>query len=112
MSYKIEHRSYVTDTYTLTADPATSARVAYGAVAGGIMLPVSVAGTPTVTWYVATSPTATPVPIQDAGANVTTAINSTGGNKAYYVPDALFSAQFIVPVLSTGTCTATFMLKG
>lgn len=112
MPFKIEHRSAVTDTYTITADPATSARVPYGASAGAIMLPTGVAGTPTVTWYVAATPTSTPVPIQDAGANVTTAINSTGSNKAYYVPDSLFAAAFIVPVLSTGTCSATFIVKG
>ncbi len=109
---KIEHQLYVTDTYTITADPLTSARVSYAAAGGGIMLPAGVAGTPTVTWYVSATATSAPVPIQEAGANVTTAINSTGGNKAYYVPDALFASAFVIPVLSTGTCTATFMLKG
>jgi hypothetical protein len=112
MSVKIEHQLYVTDTYAITSDPLTSGRVSYAAAGGGIMLPTGVTGTPTITWYVSATAVSTPVPIQEAGANVTTAINSTGGNKAYYVPDALFAAAFVIPVLSTGTCSATFMLKG
>ena len=109
MPFKIEHRSSVTDTVTLTSDPSTSARVGFGAFSGGIMLPVGVTGTPTVTWYVAATDTSTPVPIQEAGVNVTTVIAS---GKGYYMPDQLFAASFVIPVLSAGTCSASFIMKG
>lgn len=110
MPFKIEHKTSVTPSLTATASTSTSARIPWSANAGGMLFVSAVAGgATTVTWYAATDPEATPLPVIDGGANVTTTI---AAGRAYYVPDSLFSAPFVMAVTNAGTATVIFSVKG
>jgi hypothetical protein len=110
MPFKIEHKSSVTPSLTATSSVTTSARIPWGANAGGMMFVSAVAGgATTITWYAAQDAESTPVPVVDAGANVTTAVTAS---KAYYVPDSLFSAPFVMAVTNAGTVSFAMAVKG
>lgn len=110
MPYKIEHWSSLNPELTATSSPATSPKVHWGSVGGGMIFVTGVdGGATTLTWYAATSPTATPVPVIDGGNNVTTTVVA---DRAYYVPDSLFAAPFVVAVTNAGTVTFVMAAKG
>ena len=110
MPFKIEHKTSVTASLTATNSASTSARIPWSANAGGMVFVTAVdSGATTITWYAASDPEAPPVPVIDGGNNVTTTIAS---GRAYYIPDSLFAAPFIMPVTNAGTATLTVSAKG
>jgi hypothetical protein len=109
MSAKLERLSSVTGPITATATAATSPKIAFGAVSGGMLHVSAVSGAATITWHVAFGQEETPVPVSADGSGVTTAI---AASNAYTLPDALFGAPYIVAVVDAGTATLRVSVKG
>lgn len=66
-------------------------------------------GATTITWWVADNPGTTPMQLYGTDGNaITTAIVS---GRAYVLPDGLFGAHQIVPVLNAGTASVRFTGK-
>jgi hypothetical protein len=78
----------------LTADPATSQRIPYGAVAGGCLFAVS--GSGTVTWHVAFDPDGATFPMYDSKNQPV--VSSLSEGNAVDLPACLFAAPFIIGV--------------
>lgn len=115
MPNKIERLSGVTGSFTLTTSTSTTARIPFGAVAGGVIVVTGVTSTPaTLTWHVSNTPEGTLVPLQDGtGSAVTTTVASTNSYiNAYPIPDAAFGAQFIAAVTNAGSLTVVLSVKG
>lgn len=108
MPNKIERLNTVGGTLSLTANASTTARIPFGAMAGAMFSVEAVSGATSINWYVAMGAELTPVAAND-GAAVTTSIAL---NNAYPVPDSLFAAPFLVPVLNSGTATIRMAFKG
>lgn len=109
MPNKIERLNTVSGTFNLTASASTTARIPFGAMAGAVFSVESVSGATTINWYIAMGQETTPLVANDGTAAVTTAI---AVNTVYPVPDALFAAPFLVPVLNSGTATIRIAAKG
>lgn len=115
MPSKIERLSGSTGSFTLTNSASTTARIPFGAAAGGVVIVTGVTSTPaTLTWYVIGSAEGTLIPLQDGvGSAVTTTVASTNSYiNAYPIPDAAFGAQFIAAVTNAGSLTVTLSVKG
>ena len=106
---KIERYSTTTGSHALTNSASTTARIQYGAAAGGLIVVDSASSATSIAWHAALSPTDTPAPIHADGAAVTTSI---AANRAYAIPDALFGSMFIVPVTDAGTASIRICVKG
>lgn len=115
MPYTIDRISLLAGPFNLTTNPATSAKLSISSFAGAFMFCGAGPASATVTWYVAQS-LDDPAPAQayaaDGTAITTPNVQFGSPNKAYAVPDSLFGAQFLVPVLSTGSGQVTFSVKG
>jgi hypothetical protein len=109
MPNKIERLSAATPVITATNSTSTSPKIAFGAVAGGVMFVTAVSSATKVTWHAAIDASATPLPLYADGAVVETAV---AANRAYPVPDAAFAAPFIVAVTDAGTATIQITVKG
>jgi hypothetical protein len=109
MPNKIERLSVVSAPLALTASASTTARIPFSSTAGAIFTVEAVSGATTINWFVAMGTELTPIVANDGSAAVTTTITN---NTAYPVPDALFAAPFIVPVLNSGTATIRMAFKG
>lgn len=110
MPNKIERLSSVTSTITVTASGSTSPKIPFGAAAGGVFIVDTVGGgANSLSWQVAFGPEATPVPVNDGTADVSTTIVA---GKAYPIPDACFAAPFLVAVTNAGTATIRLCVKG
>lgn len=109
MPNKIERLSSTTASLAITADPATSARIPYGAVAGGTVFIESLSTGTKITWYVAAGRDSSAVPLYDYNNISETFVSA---NRAYPVPDGCFAVPFVIPVLDAGTATASFSVKG
>lgn len=115
MPNKIERISLPVGPVAITASSSTTARFGFAAHAGGTLFVTGVTGTPsTLTWFVASGPEATLVPLQDgAGSAVTTTIASSNSyQNAYPIPDAAFGSPFVAAVCNSGSVTALVNLKG
>jgi hypothetical protein len=78
--------------FKVTADAATGPRIPFSAVAGGLLIVKTGAGT--IQWYVTHDANVEPVPLKDSkGVDVTT-VAVTG--EAVELPSALYGAQFVV----------------
>jgi hypothetical protein len=76
----------------ITTDPATSQKIPYGAVAGGVLMVTS--GSGTITWHCQATPDGDLFPMFDSeGAACETAVSE--GN-AFDMPACLFACPFIV----------------
>lgn len=106
---KIERYSTTTGTTTLTASASTTAKLQFGSCAGGIIVVDSVSGASTISWYASLESEDTPVPVYSDGSAVTTDISA---GRAYPIPDALFAAMQVVPVVNAGTASIRFRTKG
>lgn len=106
---KIERYSTTTGSFSLTNSASTTARLQFGACAGGIIIVDSVASATSIAWHAALTPTDTPAPVYVDGAALTTAISAS---RAYPVPDALFASAFVVPVTDAGTASIRLSTKG
>lgn len=109
MPNKIERLSSVTGTYSLTASASTTARIPFSSMAGGLFSVEALSGGSSINWFVAMGAELTPIAANTGAAAVTTSISL---NTAYPLPDALFAAPFLVPVLNSGTATIRLALKG
>lgn len=113
MSYTIDRSSLAAGPFNITNSAADSAKLSVAGFAGAFVFVDSLsAGSATISWFVAKSlADSTPMPGYTAdGTTITTPAVEQG--RAYAMPDALFGAQFVVPVLSAGTGTITICLKG
>lgn len=108
MPNKIERRSSVTQTYTLTASAATSPKIPFGTTAGGVFVVDAVSGATSINWYASFGAEATPVQLNDGATDVSSTIVA---NKAYPLPDALFGCEFIVGVANSGTASIRLCVK-
>ena len=109
MSARIQRENQTFGPVSLTAAAATSARIPYGTMAGGLIFVTAVSGAASINWYVASDNNTTPVALADAAGNaVSTPIVS---GKSYEFPGALYGAQVVCPVLNAGTATAVINLK-
>jgi len=77
---------------TITADPATSQKLPFGAVAGATLMVTS--GTGTITWYCQASPDGDLFAMYDADGNPCESAVSEGN--AFDLPAALFACPYIV----------------
>lgn len=109
-----EIRREVTPHFNVTCSSAagsTSGRFPYGPFAGGIVHIASTGGCTQINWFAGITHGGTGRQVYSDGAAVTTAV--TVG--AHPIPDALFGAQFVIPI-ATGATTAgmqiTVGLKG
>lgn len=113
MPYTIDRSSLAAGPFSITASAATSAKLSAAGFAGAFVFVDSLSGgSANIVWHVAkTLDDAAPVPAYGADAAAITTPGIQQG-RAYAMPDALFGAQFIVPVLSAGTGTVSICLKG
>jgi hypothetical protein len=109
MPQKLERLNSVNGSVTATNSAATSPKIPFGAVAGGMIHVSAVSSATTITWHVAFGQEETPVPLNSDGAAVTTTI---AASNAYALPDALFGAPYIVAVVNAGTATFRASVKG
>lgn len=110
MSARIQREFSVQTSVSLTASAATSGKIPYRTMAGGLLFVTQLSGaSATVAWYVAVDDQATPVALADAAGNAVTTPVVAG--KAYEFPGSTYGAHVVVPVLSTGTGTGTITLK-
>lgn len=109
MPNKIERLHSVTESISLTADPTTSARIPYGAVAGGMVFVDALATGTKIIWYAAPARGDSAYPVYDFNNLQETYISAS---RAYPVPDGCYSAPFLVPVLDAGTATISLSVKG
>lgn len=109
----VEIRREVTPHFSLTCASAgntTAPRFPYGPFAGGIIHIEATSGCTQINWFAALTQNGTGRQVYADGSAVTTAV--TIG--AHPIPDALFAAQFVVPI-ATGATTGmniTVGLKG
>lgn len=93
-----------------SAAGTTSARFPYNHFAGGLVSIAAASGCTQINWMAALTQEQTPTQVYVDGAAVVTAV--TVGH--HPIPDALFAAQFVVPI-ATGATTGmniTVGLKG
>lgn len=109
MSARIQRENQTFGPVSLTAAAATSARIAYGTMAGGLIFVTAVSGAASISWHVAADNNTTPVPLADAAGNAVSTPIVAG--RSYEFPGALYGAQVVVPVLNAGTATAVINLK-
>lgn len=109
MPNKIERLSSVSGTYSLTASASTTARIPFAAMGGALFSVEAVSGATSINWFVAMGAELTPLAANDGSSAVSTTISL---NTVYPVPDALFAAPFLVPVLNSGTATIRMAFKG
>lgn len=109
MPNKIERLNTVSGTFNLTASASTTARIPFGAMAGAVFSVESVSGATRIDWFVAMGQETTPMVANDGSSAVSTSITVS---TVYPVPDALFAAPFLVPVLNSGTATIRIAAKG
>lgn len=109
MPNKIERYISIGGPISLTASSSTTARIPFGSSGGAMFSVEAVSGATSINWYVAFGAELTPVVANDGTSAVTTTISV---NTAYPVPDALFAAPFLVPVLNSGTATIRLASKG
>lgn len=109
----VEIRREVTPHFSLTcaSTAATGAgRFPYGPFAGGLVYIDAVSGATAIEWHAARTQDDTGVKVYVDGSALTTA--ATVG--AHPIPDALFGAQFVVPIAINATTgmNITVGLKG
>ena len=112
MPYTIDRQSLFAGPFTLTSDPATSAKISLSSFAGALLFVESVTGAASqITWHAAKDFKATQTyPVRSAiSNNVLTGIEQ---GYAYAFPDEVFGAQFVVPVLDSDTAIVSVTLKG
>lgn len=90
-----------------SAAGSTSARFPYSHFAGGLVNIAAASGATQINWMAALSQNETPAQVYADGSAVTTAI--TVG--FHSIPDALFAAQFVVPI-ATGATTGMVINVG
>ncbi len=99
---------------TLTNDPATTAGFSLNIAAGGMLLvdSKSAAGTITINFYVKGDErfAQTYQLVDSAGVPISQTI--TAANHCFPLPDGLFAARFILPVVSSGTAVVRYVTKG
>lgn len=118
MPEKLIRQTYTYGPVTLNNNQtgaSASFRIPMSQAAGAVIHVVSITGsTPTITWYAAQSAdtsTAAFLLKDAAGTNVTQA--GVAASISFAVPDALFAANFAVPIMSAGTTASVFVtVKG
>jgi|NOAtaT_7_FD_contig_21_11752181_length_1160_multi_5_in_0_out_0_2 hypothetical protein len=99
---------------TLTASVATTAGFSLNIAAGGMLLldSKSAAGTITISFYVKGDErfSDTYQLVDSSGAAITQTVTAAG--QAFPLPDGLFAARFILPVVSSGTAVVRYATKG
>lgn len=111
MSHKIGRSGGPAGTFELTAGVpgAETAKIPYGAVAGGVVFVTSLSGATKLLWYVAADSLATPVPLYSEGSQVETAGLNAG--RAFPIPDEALAAPFLVAVPNSGAVTIQIYVK-
>lgn len=97
----------------LTASASTSAAIDYRQYRSGTLF-IDGTSISTVTWYTKDSETGTAVAAYSGGttpAAVTNDLSSISAAVGIAIPDALLGCPWIIPVLNTGTVTASASLK-
>lgn len=103
-------RQYSQAVITAASSAATtSGMFPFGPFAGGCVLIGNTNGCTQIDWYVTNDPATTPVQLYADDAAVTTAVTVGAIN----LPDAVYPAPYLVPVVTGGTtCAMTVLLKG
>lgn len=112
MPYTIDRNSLAAGPFTATTNPDNSARISLAGYAGGLLFVESITGaSDTISWYVAKDLTNTQTwSVRGSdGTQLTTAVVN---GRAYAIPEALYGAQFIVPVMGGGNATLSVTVKG
>lgn len=109
MSGKIERFNSVTDSITMTNDPAASPKIPFGPASGGIVIVDSVSTAATINWYTAFTASEQAKPVYVDGAVLSTAVSP---GQAYPLPDGLFGSPFVVGVTDAGTAVIRLSVKG
>jgi hypothetical protein len=109
MSARIQRENSTFGPVSLTASAATSARIPYRTMAGGVIFVTAVSGAASISWFVAPDDNTTPVALADAAGNAVSTPIVAG--KGYEFPGSLYGAQVVCPVLNAGTATATINVK-
>lgn len=112
MPYTIDRNSLSAGPFTAKNSAATSARISLAGYAGGMVFVEAITGaSDTISWYVAKSlDGADTWSVRGSdGSQLTTAVVN---GRAYAIPEALYGAQFIVPVMGNGDATLSVTVKG
>lgn len=108
MPNKIERKSSVTESFTLTSDPATSPKIPYAASAGGVFIVDAMEDAASITWSACFGGEGVPAVMNNSAGPVTTTIAVAN---AYPIPDELFGSEFIVGTTNEGTAVIRLCVK-
>lgn len=110
MSYRFSREFFGPSQHALTASSATTSPIPYRSAAGGVLfVDAAAGGATTITWWAAPEPGKSASQLFDASGNAITTAIAVGTSRS--IPDALYGAHMLVPVLNAGTATVTFTGK-
>lgn len=115
MSYAIARQgSLLVDPITLTNDVATTGGFSLNLAAGGMLMvdSKSAGGSITISFYVKSDDRYpdTYLLVAADGTQVTQTVTAAG--QCFSLPDGLFGARYVLPVVSSGTATVRCVTKG
>jgi hypothetical protein len=99
---------------TLTNSVSTTAGFSLNIAAGGMLLidSKSAAGTITITFYVKGDERLPDTYQLVDGSGVAVSQTITAAGQCFALPDSLFAARFVLPVVSSGTAVVRYVTKG